>query len=146
MQPILRIISKSLAETEKIAADFSKKLKWGDVLGLCGDLGSGKTTFVRALFEALEGDPSYFVNSPTFTLLQEYPTSKGLLHHFDLYRLNSFAEWAQLDFEDFFKNGISAIEWADKFKEFLELLTYQIDFKFMGPYEREITINKRFTR
>ncbi|MBI2339735.1 MAG: tRNA (adenosine(37)-N6)-threonylcarbamoyltransferase complex ATPase subunit type 1 TsaE, partial [Deltaproteobacteria bacterium] len=54
MKPFL---SKSPTETEKFAADFSKKLKKGDVVALCGDLGSGKTTFVRGLFAGLNGDP-----------------------------------------------------------------------------------------
>lgn len=135
----MKIISKSPEETENLAMDFAKKLKKGSTVGLCGELGGGKTTFVRGLFEAMGGDPNYMVSSPTFTLLQEYPTKKGPLFHVDLYRLNTYQEFEALDFEPLFEKGVALIEWADKFPELQERLDTCIFFEILGEFERKIT-------
>jgi tRNA threonylcarbamoyladenosine biosynthesis protein TsaE len=65
-------VSKSASQTANIAADFGRTLKPGRVIGLIGDLGAGKTTFVQGLARGLGIDPDYYVNSPTFTLINEY--------------------------------------------------------------------------
>ncbi|MBX7147907.1 tRNA (adenosine(37)-N6)-threonylcarbamoyltransferase complex ATPase subunit type 1 TsaE [bacterium] len=115
----LKETSSSDEETEALAARWALNLKPGDVVGLVGDLGAGKTTFTRGLYQGLGGDPDVLVTSPTFTLLQEYPLpqQKKLLH-FDLYRLNSAREFEQCDFLDMFnENNIAVIEWGDKIEE-----------------------------
>lgn len=138
MKPFL---SKSPLETEKFAAKFSQSLKKGDVVALCGELGGGKTTFVRGLFEGMGGDPKYFVTSPTFTLFHEYPTKKGPLYHIDLYRLNSFREFEEIDLSDYLEGeGISVIEWGDKFPELKSQFTYTAFFKIVGKKRREVSI------
>lgn len=131
-------------ETETLAFEFSKNLKKGESIALCGALGAGKTCFVHGLFNGLGGDEAYFVSSPTFTLLQEYPTKKGPLYHFDLYRLNNYREFCNLDFEEFLHSkGISVFEWGDKWEELKNHFDYLIRFKRLGEYEREIIIEKR---
>ncbi|MBI4410863.1 MAG: tRNA (adenosine(37)-N6)-threonylcarbamoyltransferase complex ATPase subunit type 1 TsaE [Deltaproteobacteria bacterium] len=150
MKPFL---SQSPEQTEKFAAEFSKKLKKGDVIALCGDLGSGKTTFVRGLFYGLHGDPAYFVTSPTFTLLHEYPTKKSPLYHFDLYRIETFEEFQRIDFEEYFGgsgrigsagtgvgDGICVVEWGDKIPELASEFDYKISFRFCDKNKREIVI------
>lgn len=132
-------ISNSTEETEKFASQFAKKLKKGDILSLSGELGSGKTAFVRGLFEGMGGDPNYFVTSPTFTLMHEYPTQKAPLYHFDLYRLNSLQELENLDFQDYFEGkGICVVEWGDKIKEIKGLFNYWFDFQVVDSFTRKI--------
>ena len=138
MKPFL---SKSPAETERFAAEFSKKLKKGDVIALCGDLGSGKTTFVRGLFAGLNGNPAYFVTSPTFTLLHEYSTKKSPLYHFDLYRIETFAEFQNIDFGEYFDgNGICLVEWGDKIPELEPEFDYKVQFEICHDTTRQIVI------
>ncbi len=136
------LISKSLEQTETIAIDFSKKLKGGETIALCGELGSGKTTFVQGLLKGLGGNPSYEVTSPTFTLMHEYPISKGKLYHFDFYRLDKKETLLQIDIDDYVgsnNKGISVIEWGDKF--FSEIpFQFIISLKILGQEERGIEI------
>ncbi|MEM8875547.1 MAG: tRNA (adenosine(37)-N6)-threonylcarbamoyltransferase complex ATPase subunit type 1 TsaE [Planctomycetota bacterium] len=79
------MISRSPEQTHAIAADLAATLRAGDVVALHGDLGAGKTTFTRGLVRALGGDPAQ-VTSPTYTLLQVYPTPLGDVFHLDAYR------------------------------------------------------------
>lgn len=120
-KPSLELI---LTEDELAAwvQDFVKNNSF-KTLALVGPMGAGKTTLVRYLTQALQVDSSELVSSPTFSILQDYETKTGTIHHFDLYRLNSFADFEELDFlsvldED---NGINVIEWADKFDDILNL-------------------------
>lgn len=142
MKLLLEKETTSPEETESFAADWAKTLVSGDIIGLCGDLGAGKTTFTRGLFEGLGGHEE-IVHSPTFTLLQQYPTPKGLIHHFDLYRLEKPQDFEGLDFEEtIFGDGISVIEWADKFKFLNKYLKYRIELLSKGPEARQIRILK----
>ena len=84
----MEITTKSSNKTQELAVNFAKKLKGGEVLGLKGDLGSGKTTFVQGLAKGLGVKES--VTSPTFVILNLHQAGKGrTLAHFDLYRLNN---------------------------------------------------------
>ena len=106
-------ITKSEAETQALARKLAGTLKSGDVVLLFGDLGAGKTTFVRGLAEGLGVDPEQ-VSSPTFTLVHEYRGSAMTLFHADLYRLDRVAtEDLGLD-EIGVKGGVLAIEWPDR--------------------------------
>jgi len=82
-------------------------LKGDEVICLKGDIGAGKTTFVKGLAEGLGIKEGYVVKSPTFTLVHEYPTARGKLIHVDLYRDKDF------DISEFIGQGIVAVEWAD---------------------------------
>ena len=86
----------------------------GDFIALSGELGSGKTRFVRGVAEGLTVDPATQITSPTYSLLHIY-TGRLPLYHFDLYRLAGDADVAELGFaEFFFGDGVSLVEWADR--------------------------------
>ena len=107
------MITQSETETHGLARELSLTLKAGDVLLLSGDLGSGKTTFVRGLAEGLGIDPDD-VSSPTFTLLHEYRGGRLTLYHADLYRLDKTAT-DDLGLEETgVRDGVLAIEWPDR--------------------------------
>ena len=103
----------SEAETSALASDFARSLTAGAVILLSGDLGAGKTAFVRGLAEGLGIDPG-LVSSPTFTLIQEYRGGRLPLHHVDLYRLRSI-EVDDLGLDELtLEAGVTAIEWPDR--------------------------------
>ena len=101
-----------LAATHRLAARLAAILRPGDVIGLAGALGAGKTEFARATIGALGGPAE--VPSPTFTLVQTYGLDNLTLWHFDLYRLAAPEEALELDIEDAFAEGISLIEWPER--------------------------------
>jgi tRNA threonylcarbamoyladenosine biosynthesis protein TsaE len=134
-------VSHSPEETIKFAKTLSKKLKSGDVLALIGDLGSGKTTFIKGIamgFGLKDGDE---VKSPTFALMHTYPT-KIPIYHFDLYRLEKPKELLSIGFDEFLSdpNAISCVEWADKFEDFLPNSVIRISFKILNNKSRQIDI------
>lgn len=91
----------SAEETQKIAAEFAATLKGGEFISLIGDLGAGKTTFVRGLVEALGG--TVRVKSPTFTVMNEYPVDAGAIKrvvHIDFYRFTDATELEALSLDD----------------------------------------------
>ena len=104
--------------TLRLAAKLASLAEPGQVISLVGDLGTGKTTFTRGFATQL-GVPEEIVNSPTYLIQQDYPTSSGLiLHHFDVYRLDNPDEFEMLGVgETFDSGGISIVEWADKAAE-----------------------------
>ena len=101
-----------LAATHRLAARLAAVLRPGDVVGLAGALGAGKTEFTRAVIGALDGPVE--VPSPTFTLVQTYELDGVTLWHFDLYRLAAPEEALELAIEDAFAEGISLIEWPER--------------------------------
>jgi tRNA threonylcarbamoyl adenosine modification protein YjeE len=100
--------------TRKLMIDIAGALKPGDTVTLSGDLGAGKTTFVRALIRYLAGDATIEVPSPTFTLMQTYDLPQFLLVHADLYRLSGASEMAELGFDDLAEDAVVMIEWPDR--------------------------------
>ena len=109
------IISHSPAETFEFARTIAAGLRPGDLLALCGDLGAGKTHFVKGLAAGLGGDMDH-VTSPTFTLINEYSDCRPPLFHFDLYRLESEDELLRIGLDEYLESGgILVLEWADKF-------------------------------
>ena len=142
--------SESLEDTIKIASDFAKTLKGGDVVALYGELGSGKTTFVQAVAKAL-GIRKQVV-SPSFILVRSYEipknnTSKsaGRLVHIDLYRLESADDLRSVDFSEMSSDSGSLvmIEWAQKAKRVLPKKRIDIHIVYKGEGEREIEIERR---
>src|SRR6266568_70355 len=105
--------------TRKLMIDIASALKPGDTVTLSGDLGAGKTTFVRALIRYLAGNEAIEVPSPTFTLMQGYDLPRFPLVHADLYRLSGAAELSELGFDDLPENAVVLIEWPDRAAGFL---------------------------
>jgi tRNA threonylcarbamoyladenosine biosynthesis protein TsaE len=103
----------SEAETAAMGRDLAQSLRAGDTVLLRGELGAGKTAFVRGLAEGL-GIPAEDVSSPTFTLIQEYRGGRLPLFHVDLYRLDDPREIDDLGLEEIAADGVLAIEWAEK--------------------------------
>ena len=107
------LTSHSEAETVAAGRELAATLSPETTILLFGDLGAGKTAFVRGLADGLGVDPSE-VSSPTFTLVQEYRGGRLPLYHADLYRLNDAREVDDLGLEEMALDGILALEWADK--------------------------------
>ena len=105
--------------TERLGATLAARLRPGDVVGLQGELGSGKTTLARAILRAAAGDPDLIVPSPTFTLVEIYETPRGTFWHFDLYRLEAPEQVFELGWEDALAEGIVLIEWPERLGELL---------------------------
>jgi tRNA threonylcarbamoyladenosine biosynthesis protein TsaE len=107
------VITQSEAETATAARSLAARLQAGDVVLLFGDLGAGKTAFVKGLAAGL-GAAEEEVSSPTFTLIQEYRSGRLTLFHVDLYRLNDAREIDDLGLDEIALDGVLAIEWAEK--------------------------------
>src|SRR4051812_30043494 len=101
-------------ETAAVGRELAATLSAGDVLLLYGDLGAGKTAFVRGLAEGL-GVSREEVSSPTFTLIQEYRGGRLTLFHVDLYRIEDPREFDELGLDEIAVDGVLAIEWADRY-------------------------------
>jgi tRNA threonylcarbamoyladenosine biosynthesis protein TsaE len=100
--------------TEALGATLAARLKPGDVVGLKGDLGAGKTTLARAIIRAAAADPALIVPSPTFTLVEVYDTPRGAYWHFDLYRLDEPQQVYELGWEEALAEGIVLLEWPER--------------------------------
>ena len=132
------LISNSPAETEAIGRQFVKDLETGSVLALKGDLGSGKTVFVKGLVAGLGSRAA--VTSPTFTILHEYRGGRLPVYHFDFFRLENRKSVERLGLDDyFFGDGVSVIEWADCFPEFIPQEARWILFEIKSENQRAIT-------
>lgn len=138
-----KFISNSERETVALGEDFARtKLKAGDVVALIGELGSGKTRFIKGICSGL--GVTEHVSSPSFTIVNEYISNIGKIFHFDFYRIASISELKEIGFDDYIYNGgICVIEWADRVMELLPPNRYDVLFT-LGESEtiREIVINK----
>src|SRR5687767_1351442 len=108
--PTRTVVTSSETETAAVGRELASGLSAGSVVLLCGDLGAGKTAFVRGLAEGL-GIPPGEISSPTFTLMQEYRAGRLPLFHVDLYRLNNPREVEELGLDEIAEHGVMAIEW-----------------------------------
>ena len=131
-------ISNSAAETEAIGRQLAEEIGVGSVLALKGDLGSGKTVFVKGLVAGLESRTD--VTSPTFTMVHEYRGGRLPVYHFDFFRLKNREPVARLGLDDyFFGDGVSVIEWADRFPELIPQQARWILFEIKSKNQRAIT-------
>lgn len=105
-------------DTFEIGYQMGLNAKKGDIYCLCGDLGVGKTVFTQGFAKGLGIEEP--VNSPTFTIVQEYEGSKMPFYHFDVYRIADIEEMDEIGYEDYFYGeGVCLIEWAELIKEIL---------------------------
>jgi len=135
---VATFISNSPAETEAIGRQVAENIGVGSVLALKGNLGSGKTLFVKGVVNGLGSSAD--VTSPTFTILHEYRGGRLPVYHFDLFRVENPQALARLGLDDyFFGDGISVIEWADRFPEFVPVQARWIFLEIKSETQRAIT-------
>ena len=134
------IITNSEAETEKAGEKFSRNLEGGTVVAMYGDLGAGKTAFVRGMARGM--GLTCRVSSPTFTIVNEYLGERELIH-FDMYRLKSSDELFDIGWEDYLDRGaVCAVEWSENVSDafFGDELVVRIDK--ISDNQRKITISE----
>jgi tRNA threonylcarbamoyladenosine biosynthesis protein TsaE len=139
---ISKIITHSEIETIGLGREFSLSIRSGTTVALSGDLGTGKTRFVKGVCEGL--GVREHVASPTFTIVNEYSGSTLKVYHFDFYRINSAAELDEIGFEEYIEGGgVCLIEWADRVREILPPQRFDLFFKLgKDESERIITIEE----
>ena len=135
----LEIVSHGEAETHALASKLVPLLKPGDLLVLKGELGAGKTVFVRGLAEALGLDMDT-VNSPSYTIVNEYLGERPLFH-FDLYRVQDPSELYEIGWDDYLqRQGLIVVEWGDNTAECLSSTYYMVDFCIVDETTRLINL------
>jgi len=134
---VVTFISNSPAETEKFGCQFAKKLSAGSILALKGELGSGKTQFVKGLAAGVGSNAA--VTSPTFTIVHEYSGGRWPIYHFDFFRIEDRQSAVRLGLDDyFFDDGVSVIEWADRFPDLIPESAQWVSFEMKSENERAI--------
>lgn len=142
MKPHLRHFASLILEekqTARFARSIAPLLKRGDFINLAGDLGAGKTSFMRLLIRSLMEDEALDVTSPTFSLIHHYELRSGRsaaairkIAHADLYRLQSAQEVVELDLSDELEEGLLCVEWAQRGEGFLPLETILLNFDYLS--------------
>ena len=136
---LLSHMSESEEGTLSLASRFAGELKAGDVVALWGDLGAGKTQFVKGIARQL-GIPEQSVTSPTFTLIHEYE-GRLPLYHFDFYRLQQIEEALEIGVEEYFwGDGVCVVEWPDIITPLLPEAYYSVHIRAAGSDKRWIEI------
>ncbi|HHG73527.1 MAG TPA: tRNA (adenosine(37)-N6)-threonylcarbamoyltransferase complex ATPase subunit type 1 TsaE [Persephonella sp.] len=127
----------SLNQLKSFALNLSKCLKGNEVILLKGDLAAGKTTFTRFLVSAVDPEAEDQVSSPTFSVMNEYETSRFPVYHIDLYRVKDF------DFSDVLGHGLVVVEWAEKMIDVDDYPVIFIDIKIVNENKRVFNIETR---
>ena len=137
----MELRSAAPAETEAVAATLAPALRAGDVVTVSGELGSGKTTFVRGACRAL--GVTVPVTSPTFTVGHRYPAPGGDISHLDLFRFQGFsaAEWG--DLEPYFEGAICFVEWPEAAAGALPPVRAEVRLSHVDPAHRLITLESQ---
>jgi tRNA threonylcarbamoyladenosine biosynthesis protein TsaE len=130
-------ISNSVEETIATGRTYGRNAAKGDVFALTGDLGAGKTQFVKGVVAGLGSGAE--VTSPTFVLVHEYEDGRLPVYHFDFYRLSNSEAVLRLGFDDYvFGDGVSLIEWADRYPDLIPKEAKWISFELKGENGRVI--------
>jgi tRNA threonylcarbamoyladenosine biosynthesis protein TsaE len=137
-------LSSSSEETRRYGREFASGLQSGDIVALNGQLGAGKTVFMRGITEFFNCEDQ--LSSPTFPLLNIYQGSlrgeEVILHHFDLYRIESIVELETIGFDEYLSSAyLSVVEWADRFPEYVPMYTAAVFLEYTGDERRRILIN-----
>ncbi len=140
----MKILSKSVYETIELGAQIGRKLKGGEVFAITGNLGAGKTHFIKGIVKGICNDgQTDIVSSPTFVLVKEYSGGRLEIYHIDAYRLENSRDFDNLGFDDMCNPGsVVLVEWADKVQTSLKgVSTIDVTIAHKGKNSREITIN-----
>ena len=133
-------LSNSVDETRAIGAEVARLAQSGDVFALTGEIGCGKTEFVRGFIACLCGSAA--VRSPTFSIINVHQAPQFTVYHFDFYRLRKKEELVEIGYYDYVaSDGVSLIEWADMFPEALPSNVRYIRFSDNGETSRKIEID-----
>lgn len=132
--------SKSEYDTEQIGKEIATLCKNGDFLALYGDMGSGKTVFMRGFVSHLV--PAARVSSPTYAILNVYEGEEVSVNHFDMYRITSEEDLYSTGFEEIIQNGITVCEWSENIESSLPDSYFKIVFEKCSDIERKITLER----
>ena len=134
------LLARSPEETRTAGSNFASTLRPGHVVALHGDLGSGKTTFVRGIVEGLGGNPGA-VSSPTFVIVQSYASPVAQIHHVDGYRIQSESELDEMGFDEYVDGtAIVLVEWPERVQSRLPAATVHIELAHHDETTRSIAI------
>ncbi len=136
-----QITTRTPDETRKFGKTIGKCIEHPLIIGLCGDLGSGKTAFVQGLAAGLEVPDDYYITSPTFTLINEYP-GRFPLFHVDLYRLDGISDLEDIGLDELlYDQAVGAIELAEKMSDDLTADHLTMRFEITDDDFRRISLN-----
>lgn len=135
------VITGGPEETMALAMDLARRLRDGDVVALVGELGTGKTTFVKGLARGLFVPEE--ILSPSFLLARTYRGRKTL-HHLDLYRVRQEGELAEVGLTAFLppEEGVTAVEWADRFPSLIPAGAFWVRLEHLDQNRRKITLRR----
>ena len=132
-------LTASEQETEQVGADFASRLPGGSVVAMYGDLGAGKTAFVRGMAKGM--GLNCRVTSPTFTIVNEYLGDRELIH-FDMYRLSSADELFDIGWEDYISRGaVCVVEWSENVSDAFFGDEYTVSIQKLSDNKRKITVS-----
>ena len=137
----LDVTSESPEQTIELGRWLGRSLRGGEIVAICGPLGSGKTHLIKGIVAGAGAQDRTRVTSPTFVIVNEY-AGKLDIYHVDAYRLNSIEEFEMIGFDDLcYPRSVVLIEWADKIESALEALDHiRIDIAHAGKTKRKIHI------
>jgi tRNA threonylcarbamoyladenosine biosynthesis protein TsaE len=134
------IETRSPDETRQLGKKIGTLVNQPVLIALIGELGSGKTVFVQGLAEGLEVPAEYYITSPTFTLINEYP-GRLKLFHVDLYRLNGISDFEDIGLDEILEDqAVIAVEWADKMADALSGDCLSLNFEIIDDEVRKINL------
>ena len=141
MSANIDIISNSPGQTIEFGRKLGAQLRGGEVIGICGPLGSGKTHLIKGIAAGAGAKDHKQINSPTFVIVNEY-SGRLDIYHIDAYRLNSVSEFEMLGFDDFcYPESVVLIEWADRVEPALQDLDYIcVELEHAGKTRRKIHV------
>ena len=135
----MNILTNNSKETEDIGKRLASKLKGNEIIAFYGDLGAGKTTFIRGIanFFGMED----MVSSPTFAIVHEYYENDDFkIYHFDMYRINSYEDLESTGFFDYVEKGVILIEWSENIESYLPEGVIKINISKCSEEKRLIDI------
>ena len=135
------VISKNVSDTDAIASEIASLLKKGDVLALYGEMGAGKTAFVRGLVKALCPECLPLVHSPTFAIVNEYEGDSVTVYHYDLYRISDEDDlYSTGYFDRLGGEGIVVTEWSELIDAAIPEDAHRLRIEKLGETERKFTL------
>jgi len=135
-----QFFSSSESDTEAIGRKIAGILKNGDFLAMFGEMGSGKTVFMRGFVGTLV--PEARVSSPTYAVLNVYEGKNHTVNHFDMYRITSEDDLYSTGYEEVIQNGIAVCEWSENILDFLPSVYWKLEFFKLSENERKLVLER----